>query len=274
MTEWANGYVEANGIKIFYHRTGAGSNKPPILLLHGFTDNGLCWSPVARDLEETYDVIMTDARGHGRTEGPIGQFSINLLGDDAAAVIRGLGLDKPFLFGHSMGAVTAEAVVAKYPDLVRAAILEDPPFFIPKDSTPEELQKLQANDHQNLAFQKLPLEERIATGRTHNPNWSEEEIIPWAASKGEYSPDIMQHRAAFRVFPWRDLLSQISRPILLITGDTARGALVAPEVAREVAALCMSCEVANISGAGHCIHRDRYNETMQAVWDFLRNHQA
>src|SRR2546427_1340331 len=127
MTAWSEGNVQANGITIHYHRTG-GNNKPSILLLHGITDNGLCWSRVAHDLEGSHNVIMTDARGHGRSDGIATGFSINILADDAAAVIRALDLEKPFLFGHSMGAITAATVAATYPELVRAIVLEDPPL--------------------------------------------------------------------------------------------------------------------------------------------------
>ena len=94
MTAWSEGNVQANGITIHYHRTG-GNNKPSILLLHGVTDNGLCWSRVAHDLEGSYDVTMTDARGHGRSGGIATGFSTTILADDAAALIRALGLEKP-----------------------------------------------------------------------------------------------------------------------------------------------------------------------------------
>src|SRR5438094_9163294 len=127
MTAWSEGNVQANGITIHYHRTGGG-NKPSILLLHGVTDSGLCWSRVAHDLEGSYDVVMTDARGHGRSGGIATGFSTTILADDAAAAIRALGLEKPYLFGHSMGARTAATVAANYPDLVRAIVLEDPPL--------------------------------------------------------------------------------------------------------------------------------------------------
>jgi N-formylmaleamate deformylase len=105
MAEWLEGEVYANGINIHYYRSD-GSNKPSILLLHGITDSGQCWSRVAHDLEGSYDVIMTDARGHGRSGDIATGFSTTILADDAAAVIRALGLEKPYLFGHSMGART------------------------------------------------------------------------------------------------------------------------------------------------------------------------
>lgn len=58
-------------------------------------------------------------------------------------------------------------------------------------------------------------------------------------------------------------------PVLLVTADVEKGGLVSPEVAREATELCASRQVAHISGAGHCIHRDRFNETMQTVLSFL-----
>jgi pimeloyl-ACP methyl ester carboxylesterase len=128
MTTWSEGNVQANGITIHYYRTG-GDNKPSILLLHGITDSGQCWPRVAHDLEGSYDVIMTDARGHGHSGGSATAFSIALLADDAAAAIRALGLEKPYVWGHSMGAITAAMLAASYPDLVRAVVLEDPPLM-------------------------------------------------------------------------------------------------------------------------------------------------
>ena len=92
MKDWSDNFVQANGINIHYHRTGDGS-KPPLILLHGVTDNGLCWQRVAHDLEDTYDVIMPDARGHGRSSGIATGFSYEHLSHDVLALIHELNLD-------------------------------------------------------------------------------------------------------------------------------------------------------------------------------------
>ena len=52
-----------------------GGDKPPLLLLHGFNEYGLTWLRVAKELEQDYDIIMVDARGHGRSEGIASGFS-------------------------------------------------------------------------------------------------------------------------------------------------------------------------------------------------------
>jgi pimeloyl-ACP methyl ester carboxylesterase len=269
MAKWSEGFVEVAGLKVHYTRTGAETGKPQVVLLHGFTDNGLCWTPVARELEATYDLIMPDARGHGRTEGKVEGSSTAQLAEDTAAFIRQLGLEKPFLFGHSMGAITAAAVAANHPELVRAAVLEDPPFVEVTPVSNEQRQMREESARKSLAFQKLPLEERIAQGKAENPGWSEAEIVPWAQSKGEYSPDLMQNRGDVRRYPWQEAVSRITVPTLLITADTARHAIVSPEIAELTARLCPACQVVHIEGAGHCIHRDRFAETMQVVTAFL-----
>ena len=91
ITTWASDYVFANGIRMHYHRTGNGE-KPSVVLCHGFSDNGLCWTPVARALEKDYDVFMVDARGHGLTDAPEEGYSTEDRADDVAAFVQALTL--------------------------------------------------------------------------------------------------------------------------------------------------------------------------------------
>jgi pimeloyl-ACP methyl ester carboxylesterase len=275
MTDWAEGEVEVNGITIHYHRTGG--KKPVVLLLHGITDNGLCWSRVARDLEQDYDVVMPDARGHGRSGGVETGFSVDILADDVAALIRALNPDRPYLYGHSMGAITAVSVAARYPELVRAIVLEDPPLLAgqPAQVAAEQEEEEQARARQwILDLREQPRNQRIARAAAENPDWVEEEIIPWADSKVEFDPEVSDYRDTLRAYPWRSSLARIACPVRLITGDPERGAIVTPQVAREAEGLLHHGRGAHIAGAGHSIHRDRYQETMEAVRAFLAAHRG
>ena len=123
---WQEAMITANGIRQHYYRTVG--EKPSLILLHGFTENGLCWSRVARALEHDYDLILLDARGHGLSSGPETGYSQELLTQDVAAFIHELGLSSPALFGHSNGALTAAQVAATFPELVRTIVLEDHPW--------------------------------------------------------------------------------------------------------------------------------------------------
>lgn len=270
MTEWNTGYVTANDLKVFYRRNNPAGNKPTILLLHGFTDNSQCWSVVARDLEETYDIVIPDARGHGLTQGSVSEFSTHQLAEDAAAIIRELDLHKPFVFGHSMGALTTAVLAANYPNLVRAAVLEDPPFIkAVENPTAEQQQKILENRRKIFALHDLPQAERLAQSRIENPSWPEEELVAWSDAKGEYNREMRQNRNSLTAYPWREAVTRIQCPVLLITADTDKGAIITPEISREVPQLCPACQVIHVEGAGHCIHRERYAETMRHVFDFL-----
>ena len=269
MTNWIEGDVAANGANIHYYRTGSeGEAKPALLLLHGITDNGLCWQRVALALQDRYDIVMTDARGHGKSDRLGSEFSVSLLAEDAAAVIRGLRLDKPVVFGHSMGAITAAALAAQYPELVRALLLEDPPL---RDGGTFELPAgfVETQSRGFAALATMTPEERTAKGAALNPGWDAVEVEPWAQSKIEVDPAVLGYFGSFDRYPWREALARIRCPGLLITGDPDKMAIVTPAIGRDAVALWQGGEVAHIAGSGHCIHRDRYDETMAAINAFL-----
>ena len=114
----------ANGIRIHYWRTGG--DKPVLLMAHGYSDDGLCWTNLAKELESHYDIIMADARGHGLSDPPTKSDPADVQAEDLAGLIRELKLEQPILMGHSMGSASVAWLAAKYPDLPRAVILEDP----------------------------------------------------------------------------------------------------------------------------------------------------
>ena len=66
MPTWQSSDIQANGIRL--HLTRTGGAKPPLVLAHGATSDGLRWTPTAQALAPLYDVIMVDARGHGMSE--------------------------------------------------------------------------------------------------------------------------------------------------------------------------------------------------------------
>ena len=125
MPSWQSAHIEANGLKLHYTRTGG--DKPPVVLAHGFSDAGLCWTPVAEALAADYDIIMVDARGHGLSDAPAQGYGTAEQAGDLAGVITGLALKRPALLGHSMGAATILAMAGLHPELPGAILLEDPP---------------------------------------------------------------------------------------------------------------------------------------------------
>lgn len=273
MNTWYEGNVETNGITIHYHRTG-NTGKPVLLLLHGITDSGRVWARVARDLHDDYDIVMPDARGHGQSDDLTSGFSIPLLADDVAGLITDLDLETPSIWGHSMGAITAATLAATYPALARAIVLEDPPLSFTAAAHNSASRERNAAEGSPAwpDFRTMSAEERLATAAALNPGWHADELAPWAESKAQFDPAVSQYLAEFQSYPWRDILAAIRCPTLLLIGDHREGSMVTPEAARDASTLLKQGQVKHIPGAGHNIHRDRYDETMQAVQALLHSH--
>jgi N-formylmaleamate deformylase len=274
MSNWSSGDVTANGIKIHYYRTGGA--KPTLVLAHGFSDNGLCWTRVAQVLEKDYDVIMADARGHGLSDAPIEGYSAEDAAADLAGLIQALNLDKPAIMGHSMGAGTVAATTAGYPELISAAILEDPPWF--DENSPwarrgadlsEEERKAEAEKRRAEIVERKSKsrEEIMALGREQSPTWDEIEFGPWADSKKQMSPNVL-NRSMARWKPWQELVPELSRPTLLVTADPDK-AIVTPEIAQQAVEMNDQIHWVRIEGAGHNIRREQFEAFVQAVTQFL-----
>jgi N-formylmaleamate deformylase len=264
---WPSGDVRANGIRLHYYRTGGA--KPPLVLAHGFSDDGLCWTSVARALEGTYDVVMPDARGHGRSQAPARGYGPLEQADDLAGVITGLKLKRPILLGHSMGAMTVLVMAGRHPDLPGAAILEDPPAWWMKDFPPPFNAQWRAQSKEWIAgFRRHSRNAIIAAQRLATPDWPEEDLIPWADSKTRLSFSIF-HQDVPPEVDWPPLLRGILCPVLLLTADPDRGAIVTDAQAASLRAMVPHMSIAHIAGAGHSIHRDQSAGFLEVVRAFM-----
>ncbi len=269
MTSWQSNYIAVNKLKLHYTRTGG--DKPPVVLAHGFSDDGLCWTPVAEVLQADYDVIMVDARGHGRSDGPKrGYGSLDHAGD-LAGVISGLGLKRPAVLGHSMGAATALALAGTYPDLVGAILLEDPPPFWVPPQPGKPLPRPRNFTVWITDLKRKTREELIAHARAESPTWPEAEHGPWADSKLRLSFNVLR-RGKMTPIDWPALIRCITCPTLLITADTDKGAIVPPEAAAMFQTLVPQAKVVHIPGAGHSIRREQFARYMEVVKAFLAEH--
>ena len=270
---WFSDYIYANGIRHHYTRTGG--DKPPIILLHGLTDNGLYWTTIAQDLERDYDVIMPDARGHGLTD-PVGANpSWKDNAEDVASLIQQFGLNKPGVIGHSMGAGTAGVFAARHPELIRYLVLEDPPLF-PR-STPSETESAQDRfavdpwEQWLIVLKSKPRIEQLAIARSEHPMWPEVELERWIDGRNQFNLSTL-HAVYDSTPDWRDVLPQIQCPVLLITGDPAKGAIITPEIADEAISLLPNGRVVRIPESGHSIRFDQHDAYLKAITAFLRDH--
>src|ERR1700741_4227317 len=96
----AGHYADVNGVHMYYETYGTGR---PLLLLHGGLGSGETFAPVIPLYAAEHQVIVPDLQGHGRTADIDRPIDVRLMADDIAALIDHLGLEKPDVFGYSIG---------------------------------------------------------------------------------------------------------------------------------------------------------------------------
>jgi pimeloyl-ACP methyl ester carboxylesterase len=273
MNGWQEGDIETNGIRLHYTRTGG--DKPVLVMAHGVTDSGLCWAPVAQALAADYDVIMVDARAHGLSQETEGGFDPATQAADLAGLINGLGLSRPAVLGHSMGAATAMVLAGTYPDLPGAILLEDPPsWWTDWYETPEAGDRVGQMRDSLIARKAMSRDELLADQREHEPDWTDDELQPWADAKQRVSLNVVSvfDRANPKTVDWDATLSRITCPTLLLISDPELGGIVTAEDGASLKALVPQAEVVHIPEAGHSIRRDQFQPYVDAVRVFLDTH--
>jgi pimeloyl-ACP methyl ester carboxylesterase len=261
--------ILAAGIRLHYTRGGTG--KIPLLLLHGITDDGLCWLPLAEALAERCDVIMLDVRGHGKSDAPADGYRYDGMAEEVAQVIRALELHKPVVLGHSMGGIIALALAGLHPDLPGSIILEDAPPFWNLDPAMiahpggrnELLEWIEANKRKTHA-------DLLEEAHLNSPEWREADLGPWIDSKHRYSPRIAElvTPQALLSVDFAGLARRITCPALFIQADPQCGATASPADIEKLKAHLPQLQVALIAGAGHSIRRyqfERYLEVVKAA---------
>lgn len=261
---WTKGDVDADGVTIHFHRTGDGVN-PSLVLAHGFTDNGLCFRRTARALEDSLDVVMVDARNHGRSGHAPGDAKAQA--EDIAAVIACLGLDRPAVMGHSMGASTAALLAARRPDMVSRLVLEDPPWW-PQPGGDGESSNDDREDIVSYlrSFAGMTDAEILELGHTQHPEWPESEYPDWAEAKRQVNETAADNLVAPN---WEETVAHIECPTLLIHGDIERGGIVGPAVAERAEQLNRRLSTSHITGAGHGVRRENFDDFIAVVRTFL-----
>ena len=112
--------VAADGTELYVESRGSGE---PVLLIQGLGYATWAWSPQVEALHDRWNLVAFDNRGAGRSDKPAGPYSIEMLADDAHAVIAGTGIATAHVVGASMGGYIAQTLAARHPEAVRSLVL-------------------------------------------------------------------------------------------------------------------------------------------------------
>src|SRR6056297_986432 len=145
--------VNVKDISINYEFFGKRS-APVVICSHCLAGSLNIWDPQMDALKEHYRILRYDVRGHGSTTAPEGDYTVELLADDAIGLMDELGIDKAHFMGISMGGMIGQALALAHPKRLSSLTLCDTACQISKESFPlwqERIAEAKQNGMESLA---------------------------------------------------------------------------------------------------------------------------
>lgn len=246
-----------NGVSLKYIDTGSGD--PAIVFVHGWTCSRNDWRYQIEEFAGSHGVIALDQRGHGESEKPDQDYTIDGFVDDLAALIGELGLERPVIVGHSMGGAIANSLARRSPDIALGVVLVDAPIM----PVPETLTGMVTSV---LAGLQTPRYLEIARQLNENMMFNEAsdaalkaEIL---AGMGE-APQRMMHTALASLMKEAEKHSgDMPTPTLFLRAATA------VNKADEIKDRFPNIELTEIDGA-HFLQLERPEEVNKAIRGFI-----
>lgn len=263
-------YAGVDEAKLYWEESGSG---PPLLLIQGLGFSAMMWHRLIPLLETRLRVIRYDARGIGRSDVPPGPYPIELMADDAAAVLSAAEVDVAHVFGCSLGGIVAQELALTHSDRVRSLQLccTHPAGEAAVWPSPEVMEMLTTRT-------SLPREEAIRAS------------IP-VAYADDVDPDVIEGDIRLRLelpttddgytnqltgglgYPGTaDRLPALDIPVLVMTGDADR--LVPPANTEILARLIPGATTRYYSGGGHVVFSEQPAAVAAAMLEFLDRIEA
>jgi pimeloyl-ACP methyl ester carboxylesterase len=240
-------------------------------LIPGLNSDNASWYTVCARLARHFRVILFDNRACGRSDTPRKKYSIREMADDARGLLDRLRIKKCHVIGHSMGGYIAQELAARYPGCVDKLVLE---ATAPASS--------KRNNRLFRGFLR-----RFEKGRDKKAlmrSW-----LPWSFSaktlaRKNYIASFVKKAAAYPYFQsaegfrsqieavarfdCRARLKKIKAKTLVIIGSD--DALIYPRESLKLARGIKGSVVAQVRGAGHCLHVEKPSVFASVVIKFLK----
>ena len=256
--------ITAAGIRHYYRLDGA-DGRPMLVFSHSLGCDHTQWDPQTADLLPYFRVLRYDLRGHGATDVPPGDYTIELLANDVLAIAGALNIAQFAFCGLSLGGMIGQWLAAHAPGRLSHVVLANTSSRLP-DSAPMETRRRTVLDRGMAAVESAVMgrffsPERVAA---NPPVVAGIRRVLLATSPAGYAGCC----AAVRDMNQTSSLSAIRTPTLIIAGDhdlstpwEAHGAVIAREIPQ--------AEVVHLPTA-HLSNLERPRSFSAALLRFLR----
>jgi pimeloyl-ACP methyl ester carboxylesterase len=143
-------YADTNGIRMGFYEAGPKTDKPPLVLCHGWPEIAFSWRHQIKALGEAgIRVIAPDQRGYGATDRPeaVEAYDLEHLTGDLVGLLDYLKIDKAIFVGHDWGGFVVWRMALLHPGRVAGVVGVNTPHLDRAPADPIELMRKRFGDH-------------------------------------------------------------------------------------------------------------------------------
>jgi 3-oxoadipate enol-lactonase len=260
--------INANGISMHYTLNGPPS-APVVTLSHSLATHLGMWEPQVTVLATRFRVLRYDTRGHGETDAPAGAYSLDLLAEDAKALLSVLGIERTHFCGLSMGGMIGQVLALKYPEVLRSLILCDTSSRIPPEAKPMWDDRIRIAEAQGMEPHVEP-----TIGR-----WFTAPFVTRRANVIDPVRDMIRQTRpqgyigcchAIKALDLTEQLHAVTTPTLIVVGEDDAGTPVA--ASRAIHERIKGSELVILKSASHLSNIEQADAFNAAVTTFLTKH--
>lgn len=272
--------MSAGGPVLAYREYGAAPTRV-VVLLHGLSGISDSYEPIAAAIADRFHVYAIDFRGHGDSDRVPCSYVLHNYAADIASFIE--SIRRPVvLAGHSLGGAVAAFLAGTRPDLISAALLEDPPLYHGDPAffatTPfaamfrarrDDMQRLRGASRAEVA--SFLAAQPTATGRAAVDELTDEAVAARIEAFMKTDPTVFDPAIEGRAVGGWDPDTPIAvAPLTVLRADPTLGAAFLPTDVERFRSAAPHARIVEMTGAPHGIHTfraavERYLSELEAV---------
>ena len=280
-----HGKVPIDGLNLHFAMSGSG---PSILLVHGWLGSSYHWRKLMPLLAAEHTVVALDVRGYGESDKPYSGYDGRTIANDIRSLSEKLGLERPLVVGHDMGALPALLLAAEHPDSVSGLVYVDEPlpgynldsFTAFSEENPFVYWWFAFNSQPHLpaamwSGKEAELVDYFLTAMAADPRAISE------ADKAEYVRGLKKPGGLHGSFGWyRDVLltarqireatkAKLRTPVLAINGQYGH-----PGVREQMELIAEDVDGVTLAGCGHLCAEEKPRDMADAILTFAKRVSA
>lgn len=232
--------LQLDDVTIAYEDAGAGA--PPLLFVHGWAGHRGHLAPQVAHFAARHRVVSVDRRGHGASDAPVQEYTVEQAADDLAALCRELGLGRAVVVQHSFDRLAYD-FAARYPELVLALAVIDGPTLAGEafDAAARGFLAGLESDQWQAAIRGFAEQVVFAPG---TPEAAKDAVLAEIATVPRHV--LVSTWRGFLDYDAEPAIASIRGPLLYVSGSM-------PADLDRLRALCPQAEVVELRGRGHFV---------------------